>query len=176
MTHGRHREAVKMRAALIDREMVDAARRCDVEFGGHPADQDGPVLQRLRSYGRVLPLVVGHFGEWNEELGRLVVALADDAAPRMAALFGASSQRSAKHVILFFARRSLVWAGCVANARLKLARSAYVGPTWAAAAIRRNEAARMDDQANERCRDSAAHWSSRHRPQGVGPWSQAFRD
>ena len=95
-----------------------------------------PVLQRLRSYGRVLPLVVGHFGEWNEELGRLVVALADDAAPRMAALFGASS----------------------------------------AAAIRRNEAARMDDQANERCRDSAAHWSSRHRPQGVGPWTQAFRD
>ena len=75
----------------------------------------------------------------------------------MAALFGASSQRAARNSIVFYARRSLVWAGCLANARLKLARSAYVGPTWAAAAIRREEAARADEHSRARCRDSAAH-------------------
>ena len=174
---GKHGHAVKLRASKVGPEMEAAARRCDVEFGGHPADQDGPVLQRLRSFGSVLPLVVGHFGEWNEELSRMVAALADDAAPRMAALFGVSSSRAAKNSILFFARRSLVWAGCIANARLKAARSIYVGPSWAAAAARRMDAARADDQANARYRDAAASWSAYSgQSPGVSPWRQAFRD
>ena len=170
---GRHREAVRLRAAKIGPEMLAHARRLDEEFGGHPVGQDGPVLQRLRSFGPVLPMVVGHFGEWNDELSHFVVAIGDDAAPRMADLFGASSQRAAKASILFFARRCLVWAGWLANARLKLGRSAYVGPTWASAAARRAEAARMDDQSDARCRDSAAHWTGLGVSQGPGAPRQA---
>ena len=169
---GRHREAVRLRAAGIGPEMLAHARRLDVEFGGHPADQDGPVLLRLRSFGSVLPMVVGHFGEWNDELSKLVVALSDEAAPRMADLFGASSQRAAKASILFFARRSLVWAGWLANARLKLSRSAYVGPTWAAASARRSDAARRDDQSSARRRDSAAQWAGLGVPSGPSAFRQ----
>ena len=174
---GKHRHAVFLRAGRVGPEMDAAARRCDVEFGGHPAGQDGPVLQRLRSYGGVVPLVVGHFGEWSSELSQMVTELAEEAAPRMAVLFGASSSRAAKSTIQFYARRSLVWAGCIANARLKASRSIYVGPTWAAAATRRQEAARSDDRAFARYRDAAASWHSHHqRSPGANPWGQAFRD
>ena len=114
------------------------------------------MFSRLRSFDEVIPLVVGHFGEWNEGLRDLGSALADDAGPRMAAMFGATSRRAAKSSILFFARRSLAWAGLLANSRLKLARSAYVGPTWASAAINKVERARADDQSHARCRDAAA--------------------
>ena len=169
-----HLRGVEIRAQKIGREMEDGARRLDVEFGGHAADADGPVLLRLRSFGAVVPLVVGHFGEWSSGLGGLVRALADDAAPRMAAEFGASSPRAARHSVLFFARRSLVWAGLVANARLKLARSHFVGPTWAAAALRAEEAARRDDCAGARRREGAAHYHARG-AQGVPDARQAFQ-
>ena len=170
-----HLKAVELRARLIGREMEAHARSLDVVYGGHPAGSDGPVLLRLRSYGQVVPLVVGHFGEWSSELGGLVSALAEDAAPRMAAEFGASSQRAARHSILFFARRSLVWAGLVANARLKLARSVFIGPTWASAALGAQEAARRDDQAGRRRREGAAHWRASG-AQGVGAARRAFEE
>ena len=137
------------------------------DFGGQPVGVDGPVLRRLRSFGPVLPLVVGHFGEWNEGLSDLVKAVAEDAAPRMSALFGATSKRAALSSILFFARRSLSWAALKANARLKLDRSVFVGPTWAASSRRREEGARADDQSRARCRQAAEHfggWSRSHAP------------
>ena len=81
--------------------------------------------------------------------------------------FGAASQRAARSSILFFAKRSLSWAGLLANARLKLERSVFVGPTWAAAARRREEGARADDQSRARCREGAEHhrgWARSHAP------------
>jgi hypothetical protein len=164
---GRRCYAVAKRASRVGPEMEASARRLDTEFGGQQAGTDGPVLRRLRSFGPVLPLVVGHFGEWNEGLSDLVKAVADDAAPRMASLFGAASQRAARSSILFFAKRSLSWAGLLANARLKLERSVFVGPTWAAAARRREEGARADDQSRARCREGAEHhrgWARSHAP------------
>ena len=157
---GRHCHGVSLRAREVQREMDSKAKVCDEFYGNTQPGDVGPVRQRLRSFGPTLPLVVGHFGEWNEGFQVLLSALAEDAAPRMAALFGASSQRAAKTSIHFFAKRQLAWAGLLANARLKLARSAYIGPTWAAAALRREQRAQADDQSRARCRDSAAHRAS----------------
>ena len=164
---GRRCYAVAKRAREVGREMEASARKLDTIYGGHPPGADGPVFCRLRSFGPVLPLVVGHFGEWNVELSDMVKAVASDAAPKMAAMFGATSQRAALSSVLFFAQRSLSWAGLLANARLKLDRSVFVGPTWAAAARRREEGARTDDQSRARCRQGAEHyqsWGRSHAP------------
>ena len=77
-----HRVAVQRRASALQKEYEDKARECDTEYGNTPVGTDGPVLQRLQSYGHVLDLVVGHFGEWSTGIKRLVTAAAEQARPR----------------------------------------------------------------------------------------------
>ena len=85
------------------------------------------MLQRLRSFGAIVGLVVGHWGEWNDGLERLLSAAADDAAPRMRALFGARTTRDSKGRCAWLFRREVAWAGLNANAALKLERAEFVG-------------------------------------------------
>ena len=88
-----HRRAVHARAASIQNERERDARRIDERFCDTQPGDDGPVLRRLRSFGPIVGLVVGAFGEWNDGLERLLSVAVDDAAPRMRALFGAQSAR-----------------------------------------------------------------------------------
>ena len=60
------------RARKIQGERVNDARRIDERFCGTQPGDDGPVLGRLRSFGPIVGLVVGHFGEWNDGLERVV--------------------------------------------------------------------------------------------------------
>ena len=61
-------------------ERVNDARRNYARFCGTQPGDDGLVLDRLRSFGPIVGLVVGHFGEWNDGLERLVSLACDDAA------------------------------------------------------------------------------------------------
>ncbi len=88
-----HRRAVHKRAERIQREREGDARTIDRRFCATPPGQDSPVLRRLRSFGPIVGVVVGHFSEWNDGLVRLLSAACKDAAPRMCALFGARTER-----------------------------------------------------------------------------------
>ena len=127
----------------------------DERFCGTQAGADGPVLQRLRSFGPILGLVVGHFGEWNDGLERLLSAAADDAAPRMRALFGARSGADSKGRCAWLFRREVAWAALNANAALKVERAEFVG--WDARTAGERSAR---ERQREHARRSAFAWAS----------------
>ena len=85
------------------------------------------MLQRLRTFGPILGVVVGHFGEWNDGLVRLLSAACKDAAPRMCALFGARSERISQGYCARLFRSEVAWASLNANAKLRLERAEFVG-------------------------------------------------
>ena len=128
-----HLVAVNNRAAKIQPEYVKKARDLDEKYGTTPVGQPGPCFQRMRAYGPVLALVVGHFGEWSPDLHRLVNAMAAVAVPRVGGLYNSRSAEQAKAAIVWKARRDIAWAGLNANATLLLDRAEWVGPSRAAA-------------------------------------------
>ena len=152
---GGHRCAVARRAAAIQGERERDARRIDARFCGTQPGDDGPVLQRLRSFGPIVGLVVGHFGEWGVGLERLLSAAADDAAPRMRALFGARSNRDSKGRCAWLFRREVAWAGLNANAALKVEHEEFVGWDARTAGDRRADQARR-----EQARRATCEWAS----------------
>ena len=147
---GRQR-AVEWRASKIQNEREHDARTVDSKFCDTQDGDDGPVLLRLRSFGPIVGLVVGHFGEWSGGLHRLVSAAADDAAPRMRALFGARTDRDSRGRCAWYFRREVAWAGLNANARLKLERAEFVGWDARSAAARRAGRAGSSYARRERC-------------------------
>ena len=137
----------------VDRERD--ARLVDSKFCGTQGGEDGPVLLRLRSFGPIVGLVVGHFGEWSDGLYRLVGAAADDAAPRMRAMWGARTDEDSRNRCAAYLRREIAWAGLNANARLKLERAGFVAWDARSAAARREERARQ-----EHARRATVAWAS----------------
>ena len=147
---GRQR-AVEWRESKIQAEREHDARSVDSKFCGTQDGDDGPVLLRLRSFGPIVGLVVGHFGEWSAGLHRLLAAAADDAAPRMRAWWGARSDRDSRARSAWYFRREVAWAGLNANARLKLERAEFVGWDARSAAARRAGRAGSAHARRERC-------------------------
>jgi len=125
--YARRQAAVNTRANLLQAEREREARVIDAKFGQTPAGQHGAVHQRLRSYGKILGLVVGHFGEWSKDLNRLVGAIAELGVPRVGHLYTSRGHQAAKAALLLKARRDIAWAGINANAKLLLDRSEWVG-------------------------------------------------
>ena len=111
------------------------------------SNASGPVDQFFRdecsrpgrTFGPIVDLVVGHFGDWSSGLERLLAAAAEDAAPRSRALFGARSPSDSRGRCAWFFRREVAWAGLNANARLKLERAGFVAWDARSAAARREE-------------------------------------
>jgi hypothetical protein len=130
---GGHLVGVKRRAARIKPEYETKARELDEKYGTTAAGQAGPCLQRMRSYGSMLALVVGHFGEWSPDINRLIHAMAAVALPRVGGLYSARGAKQAKAALAWKARRDIAWAGLNANAKLLLDRAEWVGPNHAAA-------------------------------------------
>jgi hypothetical protein len=64
--YARHQAAVNSRAGLLQADREMNAGIIDTKFGQTPTGQQGTVLQRLRSYGEILGLVVGNFSDWSD--------------------------------------------------------------------------------------------------------------
>ena len=156
-----HRRAVHTRARKIQGERVNDARRIDARFCGTQPGDDGPVLGRLRSFGPIVGLVVGHFGEWNDGLERLVSLACDDAAPRMRALFGARSERDSRGRCAWLFRREVAWAVLNANAKLKIERAEFVGWDARTARARHAEEARREHARRQTCAWASAAYERR---------------
>jgi hypothetical protein len=125
--------AVKKRASLINGEYLKKAQKIDVMYGNTPEGEFGPCCDRLRSFGAVLALVVGHYSEWSPDVEKLVAAMATVAVPRVGHLYSSLSAERAKQALVNKARREISWAGLNANAKLLLDRAEWVGPTFVAA-------------------------------------------
>ncbi len=108
------------------------------------------MLRRLRSFGAIVGVVVGHFSEWNDGLERLLSAACKDAAPRMCALFGARTERISQGYCARFFCNEVAWASLNANAELWLERAGFVGWDARTAGENRAQQARADFAQRER--------------------------
>jgi len=145
------RRAVLQRATKIQPEREIDARKIDERFCGTARGANGPVLSRLRSFGPIVDLVVGHFGEWSNGIERLLTAAVNDAAPRMRALLGARSTRDSKGRCAWLFRREVAWATLNVNAKLRLERARYVGSDPHTASANRVERERREYSRRATC-------------------------
>ena len=169
---GRQR-AVEWRESKIQVDRERDARLVDSKFCGTQGGEDGPVLLRLRSFGPIVGLVVGHFGEWSDGLYRLVGAAADDAAPRMRAMWGARTDEDSRNRCAAYLRREIAWAGLNANARLKLERAEFVGWDARSAAARRAGRAGSEHARRERCAWASAAYEAPRQGPSAGHFPRA---
>ena len=117
---------VERRAKKVHGEYESKARTTDVNFNGCPRNgPPGPVLRKLQEYGRVCPLVIGPFGEINEDFDQLIVDLAN---------FGAEGALGVKWVLARSRRHGRVtWRvfdaqwGYARRAKTRNSRSARLG-------------------------------------------------
>ena len=82
----------------------------------------GPILTRLRSFGRVRGLVYGAYGEASADVHDLLRTAAHEMAERTWRLLGARSADEMRSFMVASARRRVGLAAVQAMARHRLAR------------------------------------------------------
>ena len=79
LTHYRgSRKSVDVRADKLPKEYSDKARRIDQQYRDLPQNQDGPLVQKLKSFGDLKCLVVGQLGECSQHLQELLIRFAEE--------------------------------------------------------------------------------------------------
>ena len=130
--------AVGRRAASLHSEYLRKARALDQKFLATPANTQGPIEIKLRSFGTVGGLVFGAWAEASADVHRLVDVLAHACSTRNGRPEDATPVCSAQAARAIRRRWGMAVLG--ANARLLLDRLGLVGRGAAAAAGRRTAA------------------------------------
>ena len=71
------RKSVDVRADKLPKEYQSKAHNLDKAYNGVSDDQVGPVEQKLNSFGNLLCLVVGQFGDCSQDLQNLLKTFAE---------------------------------------------------------------------------------------------------
>ena len=117
-------DVVRERQAQVQSEALRKAKKVDTDYNGFVATEalgEGPMEQRLRSFGRVEGLVVGAHGEGSPDLLRFIKLLAERAAMTRFRSMGFDTPRSARSTILGQIRMSLGVEAIRGMARLRVA-------------------------------------------------------
>ena len=138
--NGLRHDAVRVRQGKVQSQMRYKARRLDRTHNNHTDPTPGPVQAKLASYGRVLGLVCGAFGEGSPDLHALADGIADAAVATRFQDLGAASFKEAKARALRYAYRRLGMEMMRGTAALRYHRLNMVlssAPSIKAAAARR---------------------------------------
>ena len=128
--------AVKVRAMAVHSEYSRKARALDARWYPAAANDDGPIIRKLREYGAVRGLVFGAFAETSPEVDNLARLIADSGASRVHSN-GEPASDDMRDRILHHVRRKWGVLAARSNARLLLSRLACVGRGATSAADRR---------------------------------------
>jgi hypothetical protein len=112
------------RAASVAAEYEVLARKVDLTYNDVPRDQDGPVLNLLRSLPPVTPLAVGALGEWSRDVDQFIADLGSKGSSnpeRFGCCHGAEQARGviSSHMSKCLGRVSLRGVARVRHAALK---------------------------------------------------------
>jgi hypothetical protein len=161
--------------STLQRENEGKALHMDRTYGTTSPGQTGPCCDRLQTFGNVLGLVVGHFGEWSKDLNMLMSAMAKVAVPRVGRLYSLLGEEKAKAVLLNKARRDIAWAALNANAELLLDRAEWVGPTFIAASRNLEAMKQCATQRRKAARDASnSEYAQEAVRQGFEPRARAY--
>ena len=139
--------AVDRRAQLLQKEYERKARKADRNFGGTPEGEVGRMEQKLLNFGRVRGLVVGAWGEINEDFKMLLQVMADRKQQEIEAQTGGEYRKSVTSQLATYVsqNRQQLSRICVqSQARLVLDRLEGLGGGTGEAARRRGRTARLE--------------------------------
>jgi len=120
------RAAVNKRAAGLQVVYLRKAARLDEELFGTPAGQSGPIQDKLRSFGPIIPVVSGAFGEVSDAGHQLVDTMAGMGARAWQARLDSPSVQDAKAFLKHHMTMQLGMQGARGNARLLLHRLQFI--------------------------------------------------
>ena len=102
------------------------ARDVDQRFNNTPPGTKGPVETKLDSYGEVVPLIAGHFGEINRKFTQLLLKLAKHAAQTLYKDMLLGTEEQAASIIMWQLQCRLGAAIQTENARFLENRITYM--------------------------------------------------
>eukprot|EP00040_Diaphanoeca_grandis_P005562 m.33404 g.33404 ORF g.33404 m.33404 type:complete len:294 (-) comp16814_c0_seq1:25-906(-) len=128
------RYATSKRASTINHEYITKAKKLDQLHHNANPDDIGPVEQKLRSYGQVLPATFGHFGEINKEFTTLLQTIAMTGATRDYRNMFVNTPTEASGILMWQLQRRI--GSCIQNANATFMESRLQFVTAGAAAAR----------------------------------------
>ena len=114
--------AVNQRAKQVDTEYRAKARKVDRKHNKTPKGVIGPLQARLLEYGHVAGFVVGIFGEFSDELEKVITLAVNSGADLHWKRMGATSAAAARAIISHRVHQNLSVAAVRANARMMVRR------------------------------------------------------
>lgn len=137
---------VDTRANRVSKECVKDARELDQERNGVPEGTVGPVEAKLLSFGKVVGLVFGAFGEASDGVHALVRRLAGVAVQRGQHDLGWWGGRDRLSAMVWSLRRMVGMVAWRALVRLRLHRLRFVGTHGLQAAARRRAGVVVEEE------------------------------
>ena len=124
----------------------------DIKYHGIPRGQNGPLLSRLESWGKLQGLVMGQFAEGSQHLHLLLKQLAEAKVLYHARAKGLPPLESEVSATLSHFRRVLSTVGVRAQATCLISRMGHLSGTAREAAGRRNLAVRIEGALRDEAR------------------------
>ena len=145
------------RAKGLPKLYLDKAKKIDRKYCGTPVDQEGPLEQRLKSFGELNCLVAGQYGEVSQHYHDLLAKLAKLKAARFSHTHGRVLSNSEQGVLLNQLRRRLSITIIRAQSSCLLSRLSHYQPGARQAAKRRALTKQREEQLNQ---DQRAHFQA----------------
>ena len=159
MTKKMATRAVDKRASELNAEYLAKAKHTDQTYCSTAQGTIGPAELKLGSLGRVHGIVVRAFGEASDDLHSLIHHLAISrvryASPQVGRRGQVRTEEAEIALTTSFLRKNLSVCAVRGQARLLLGRLEVIGPGGGTAAVRRNNALRLERSwANQRRADA----------------------
>ena len=121
----------------------------DKKYYGTRDDEIGPLQHHLESFGNIIPLVVGQYGETSQGVHELMDAIATNRAEYLSRAEGRPLSMNERSGILAAYRRRLSVIGVRSQAKCLLERIGHIGQGASAAAERRKRAMSTEQSARK---------------------------
>jgi len=131
------RKAVDQRARGLPKEYLNKAQKIDQKYCGTQPNHTGPLQQHLESYGNLLCLVAGQYGDVSQDFHELLKGLATSKAAHIAQIEGRLVSESERGLLLHQLRRRLSVSIITAQSCCLLSRLHHMAPGAREAAKRR---------------------------------------
>ena len=164
-----NQKTVDQRAKNLPREYRVKAHNIDTKYCGTGPNQAGPLEQHLNSFGDLLCLVAGQYGEVSQDFHNLLSKLATAKADQITRMEGRHISASERGLILHQMRRRLSVTIIRAQSSCLLSRLGHFSPGAKDAAKRRASSKLKEEAiAQDRRAHFQAHIRGRHIHEKVG--------
>ena len=157
-------KVVTRRANFLQNEYVSKVAKIDQQILGFARGQVGPLQRKLQSYGDLMGLVVGAYGEGSEDLHRLTGIMAECRLKSQGLSRGRVGSDAELGVITGQIRRLLSTTAVRAQAMCLIGRLDKIGEGQRAAGKRRVYAKRVEERLRA---ERSAQWLMNIRGRGI---------